>query len=71
MQSLMIPSENVTAVYSELEPCSLNFANCKGMLAREFPNAKISYSFEYGATPQSREAGVRQLQEALRKARLR
>jgi hypothetical protein len=33
-------------------------------IRRTFPNAKVTWSFEYGATPESRKAGLQGLQKA-------
>jgi hypothetical protein len=44
-----IPPQNVSRIYSELEPCLLKDHMCKNLL-NEFPNAKRSYSFDYPGT---------------------
>lgn len=43
--------KNVKAIYSELEPCKLNYHKCKNKIAEEFPNAKVSFSFEFNNNP--------------------
>jgi len=57
------PSE-VVRIYSELEPCMLPGGYCKLWLARTFPNAKVTYSFPYGADVGSRMRGLEKLIEA-------
>jgi hypothetical protein len=65
-----ITPEQVTRVYSELQPCTgLPGGSCGAFLNDNFPNAQISYSFEYGATKASREAGKRQLLDTLARER--
>ncbi len=39
---------HVTRVYTEFEPCQLNFAQCKKLLQEFYPDAKVTYSWEYG-----------------------
>lgn len=50
MKEQGIKPEKVTRVHSELEPCVTPQAFCKPYLAINVPQAKISYSFEYGDT---------------------
>jgi hypothetical protein len=47
-----IPSANVQRIYSELEPCEtpdggLKAEGCKAMLLKEYPQAIVTYSYEY------------------------
>jgi len=49
-----IESGMVTAIYSELAPCS---NRCSKLLGTEFPKAAVTFSFEYGASATSRAAG--------------
>ncbi len=57
-----IPSQNVHRIYSELEPCEtpdggIRTEGCKAMLIREYPQAKVTYSYEYrGSTAATRQA---------------
>jgi hypothetical protein len=60
-----IDPKNVTRIYSELEPCVAPGGYCKPFIDRTFPNASVSWSFEYGATQASRAAGVDALKKAL------
>lgn len=57
----------MTRIYSELEPCCVGGGYCKRFLSKIFPQANITYSFEYGATKESRKAGVEALKEAIKK----
>lgn len=58
------PSE-VTAIYSELQPCNAPGGYCAPWIERTFPRARVSWSFEYGDTQGSRLAGVEELQKTL------
>ncbi|TQF15752.1 hypothetical protein FJV41_11785 [Myxococcus llanfairpwllgwyngyllgogerychwyrndrobwllllantysiliogogogochensis] len=60
-----IDPAKVRRVYSERQPCMLPGKTCSTMLAREFPNAKVTYSFDYGATVQSRHAGNEAMDKSL------
>src|SRR4029078_4970773 len=63
------PSQ-VTRVYSELQPCSgLPGGSCAATLAERAPQAQVSYSFEYGASKLSREAGRESLLPAASRER--
>jgi len=54
----------VTRIYSEYEPCNLNFSLCKDYIAATFKNAKVTYSFEYGDAA-SRARGKESFAQAL------
>ena len=58
------PSE-VTRIYSELEPCNVPGGYCGAWISRTFPNAGVTWSFEYGIEAASRAAGVAALREAV------
>lgn len=58
--------KKVKAIYSELEPCSIKKVNCKNEIMKKFPDAKVSYSFDYTSNP----AIMKQALE-LRKAKLK
>jgi hypothetical protein len=59
--------DKVVNIYSELQPCTLPFSECKKYIARHFPNARVTWSFEYGDTAESRAAGMEALRRAVRK----
>jgi hypothetical protein len=63
-----VDPQDVVEIYSELEPCTIPTApsGCAAYIAKNFPNAKVSYSFEYGATQASRAAGLEELGDALK-----
>ncbi len=65
LERMGIPASKVKRVYSELEPCSLPFAYCMNFLRKKFPQADITYSFEYGSTVESRRSGLKALKETL------
>lgn len=49
----------VIEIYTELEPCVYPMPNkCKEFLQKAYPDAKITYSYEYGVTKESRQKGV-------------
>ena len=75
LQNKGIPNENVTRIYSELEPCSAPGGYCNNMIKNGSPsglgpfnNAKVTYSFSYGGSPHNAEA-ARQGVEKLKRAR--
>lgn len=51
-----ISFDRVTHIFSEYAPCELEGAYCKRMLRDFFPNAKVSFSWEYPGTRQNKEA---------------
>lgn len=61
MRENNIKPEQVTRVYTELEPCSTRNSFCKQYLAKNTPQAKVSYSFEYGDNKPSKQRGVKEL----------
>ncbi|MFI0366512.1 nucleic acid/nucleotide deaminase domain-containing protein [Actinomadura sp. 1N219] len=52
--------EQITRVYTELEPCFMPGNYC-AMWLNQFPNAEFTYSYDYGATAEEREAGMLEL----------
>jgi RHS repeat-associated protein len=65
LQELGIQPSAVTRVYSELQPCNLPGGYCASFLQRTFPNAPVTWSFEYGMTIESRQAGLGALRATL------
>ncbi|MDR0604678.1 MAG: hypothetical protein LBG80_10285, partial [Bacteroidales bacterium] len=60
-------SSNVIEIYSERQPCMIPTpqAGCDAMLKKQFPNANITWSFQYGDTKQSRIQGNQELINAV------
>ncbi|MFC5663638.1 nucleic acid/nucleotide deaminase domain-containing protein [Kitasatospora misakiensis] len=56
-----VEPEQVVRVYCELEPCMMPGHYCARWLAREFPQAEFTHSFDYGDTAESRESGIKAL----------
>ncbi|WP_377270452.1 nucleic acid/nucleotide deaminase domain-containing protein [Peterkaempfera sp. SMS 1(5)a] len=56
-----VQPEDVTRVYCELEPCLMPGHYCAVWMARTFPDAEFTHSFDYGETADSREQGIREL----------
>ncbi|MCX4754431.1 nucleic acid/nucleotide deaminase domain-containing protein [Kitasatospora purpeofusca] len=56
-----VEAEQVVRVYCELEPCVMPGHYCARWLAREFPQAEFTHSFDYGDTAESREGGIKAL----------
>lgn len=54
-------------VYTEREPCSLPGHECKVLLSKDFPDAEVTYSVEYGDTKASRDRGNADLAKELEK----
>lgn len=67
LEDMKIKPTQVRRIYSELEPCSIPGGYCKRFLQKEFPQADITYSFEYGTTKESRSVGVQALKKAVNK----
>jgi Xanthomonas XOO_2897-like deaminase len=65
LADMSIQPGQVTRIYSELEPCVTPGGYCKMFLANTFPQAEITYSFEYGSTQASRKSGVGLLKNAI------
>ena len=53
----------VNRIYSELEPCTIPGGKCKQYISLHFPDAEVTYSFEYGDTKESRTKGVKELKK--------
>ena len=66
LNNLGVEPSQVTRFYSELEPCSVPGGYCKRFLQNTFPQADVTYSFEYGADKLSRTNGINALKEALK-----
>ena len=62
-----VQPQQIKRIYSELEPCSMPGGYCKRFLQTTYPNAEVTYSFEYGLTQESRTAGIKSLSEAVQK----
>ena len=61
-----IDPSKVTRIYSELAPCvGLPGGSCQKLIAESFSKAAVTFSFEYGTTTASRQAGVQVLKEAI------
>ncbi|MFG2821859.1 nucleic acid/nucleotide deaminase domain-containing protein [Kitasatospora sp. NPDC048365] len=60
-----VEPEDVLEVYTELQACSMPGHYCSVWMARAFPQAEFSHSYDYGDTAAEREAGVRELAAAL------
>lgn len=64
LDALGVQPSQVTRIYTELEPCSVPGGYCKDFIGRTYPQAEVTYSFQYGADAASRRAGVDALREA-------
>jgi len=66
LEALGVKPGQVTRIYSELQPCvtPTEAAGCATFIGKTFPQAEVTWSFEYGATAASRKAGV----DALKKS---
>jgi hypothetical protein len=56
-----VAPEQVRRVYCELEPCMMPGHYCAVWLQSTFPHAEFTHSFDYGATAESREEGLKEL----------
>ncbi|QKW20701.1 SUKH-4 family immunity protein [Kitasatospora sp. NA04385] len=57
--------EGVLEVYTELQACFMPGHYCSVWMAETFRQAEFTHSFDYGDTAAEREAGIRELAEAL------
>ncbi|WP_405361013.1 SUKH-4 family immunity protein [Kitasatospora sp. NBC_00085] len=60
-----VEAEQVVRVHCELEPCMMPGHYCARWMAREFPQAEFTHSFDYGDTAESRESGIKALMISL------
>lgn len=56
-----VDRQQVRRVYCELQACMMPGHYCAAWMAREFPNAQFTHSFDYGDTAESREEGLKGL----------
>jgi nucleic acid/nucleotide deaminase of polymorphic system toxin/SUKH-4 immunity protein of toxin-antitoxin system len=61
LQAAGVDGRKVKRVYCELEACMMPGHYCAAWMAREFPNAQFTHSFDYGDTAESREEGLKEL----------
>ncbi|TCS93244.1 nucleic acid/nucleotide deaminase domain-containing protein [Hazenella coriacea] len=66
LANMGVSTNQVTRIYSELEPCSVPGGYCKRFLQNTFPEAVVTYSFEYG-DKDSRTRGIEALKNAINK----
>ena len=66
LEQMGIRPSQVTRIFSELEPCSVPGGYCKKFIQNTFPQAKVTYCFEYGETAASRATGVDLLKQELK-----
>jgi hypothetical protein len=64
LDAIGVHPSQVTRIYTELEPCSVPGGYCKDFIRQTYPQAEVTYSFQYGADILSRRAGVDALSEA-------
>lgn len=64
LQRMGVNPSQVTRIYSELEPCIAPGGYCKMFIQNNFPQATVTYSFEYGDMA-SRQRGIQLLQQAV------
>ncbi|MFD8479269.1 nucleic acid/nucleotide deaminase domain-containing protein [Kitasatospora sp. NPDC059673] len=57
--------DDVVEVYTELQACTMPGHYCAMWMARAFPNAEFTHSYDYGDTAAERDAGIRELAAAL------
>ncbi|MFD8552448.1 nucleic acid/nucleotide deaminase domain-containing protein [Streptomyces fradiae] len=56
-----VTAEQVRRVHCELEPCMMPGHYCAAWMRSTFLHAEFTHSFDYGATAESRESGLREL----------
>lgn len=67
-----IDPKSVTRIYSEFQPCDLRASNCQKLIKNRYPDANVTWSFEYGVgqlsdveKSMSRRAGKAGLEQAI------
>jgi hypothetical protein len=65
LEAMGIDPSRVTRIFSELEPCQIPGGWCKDFIQRTFPNANVSWAFEYGDAV-SRARGIKTFRETLK-----
>lgn len=66
LDEIGVQPSQVTKIFSELEPCSVPGGYCKRFIKNTFPQAKVTYCFEYGDTASSRAKGVDLLKQSVK-----
>jgi hypothetical protein len=66
LEQMGIRPSQVTRIFSELEPCSVPGGYCKKFIQNTFPQANVSYCFEYGESAVSRATGIDLLKRELK-----
>jgi RHS repeat-associated protein len=66
LEQMGVQSSQVTDIYSELQPCNNPGGYCMPFLREQFPNANISWSFDY-LDPATRDAGRQAWLDAINK----
>ncbi|MEV7894367.1 nucleic acid/nucleotide deaminase domain-containing protein [Streptomyces cyaneofuscatus] len=61
LQSEGVAAGQVKRVYGELEACMMPGHYCAAWMAKAFPQAQFTHSFDYGDTAESREEGLKAL----------
>lgn len=61
LRSEGIAAGQVKRVYGELEACMMPGHYCAAWMAKAFPQAQFTHSFDYGDTAESREEGLKAL----------
>lgn len=65
LEEMGVQPSQITRIFSELEPCSAPGGYCKRFIQKTFPQAKVSYCFEYGVSAASRSNGINLLKQAV------
>lgn len=64
LQAAGVEPEQVLRIHTDLEACFMPGHYCSLWLGEVFPDARLSHSFPYGESAQSRAEGIRMLREA-------
>ncbi|WP_406676011.1 nucleic acid/nucleotide deaminase domain-containing protein [Roseobacter weihaiensis] len=64
LDEMGVPPDHVGSICSVLAPCNRPGGYCEGMIRRNYTDADVSYSFEYGNDRASRPGGIAALQDA-------
>ena len=64
LETMNVPPSRVTQIYSELEPCNNRGGYCAKYISETFPQASVSWSFDY-AEPATRAQGKAEWLESI------
>lgn len=65
LESSGIAADNVTRIYSEMEPCGTDDHDCAGFIQENFPDVPVTYSFKSPSNTREKFRSLRALGRAI------